>query len=160
MGQIRDFFRSDFSTFWLGEPKCIEKWSSKVQDLSNFMLIYHSLGPNLASQNPTVCLWEKEGRYHWLNYSNVVAFKNKQYKYLIIKVAQNSFNWHWRQSHNCFQVQSIKLISSANLFVYPSQANRKYPGLPGDLWVNLRDCVHYNNQFVCLVKFRYTVNER
>ena len=24
MGQFRDFFRSDFSTFWLGEPKCTE----------------------------------------------------------------------------------------------------------------------------------------
>ena len=24
IGQIRDFFRSDFSTFWLTEPKCTE----------------------------------------------------------------------------------------------------------------------------------------
>ena len=24
MGQIRDFFRSDFSTCWLGEPTCTE----------------------------------------------------------------------------------------------------------------------------------------
>ena len=24
MGQIQDFFRSDFSTFWLTEPKCTE----------------------------------------------------------------------------------------------------------------------------------------
>ena len=29
MGRIRDFFRSDFRTFWLGEPKCSEIWSEK-----------------------------------------------------------------------------------------------------------------------------------
>ena len=34
MGQIWDFFRSDFSTFWLSEPKCTEIWSEKVPDLS------------------------------------------------------------------------------------------------------------------------------
>ena len=27
MGQIQDFFRSYFSTFWLVEPKCTEIWS-------------------------------------------------------------------------------------------------------------------------------------
>ena len=29
MGQIRDFFRSYFSTFWLTEPKCTQIWSEK-----------------------------------------------------------------------------------------------------------------------------------
>ena len=27
IGQIRDFLRSDFSTFWLVEPKYIDNWS-------------------------------------------------------------------------------------------------------------------------------------
>ena len=55
MDQIRDFFRSDFSTFWRGakmywnliwkspgfvptEPKCTEIWSEKVPDLSHWGL--------------------------------------------------------------------------------------------------------------------------
>ena len=29
MGLIRDFFRSNFSTFWLGELKCADIWSEK-----------------------------------------------------------------------------------------------------------------------------------
>ena len=37
--QIRDFFRSYFSTFWLGEPKCAEIRSEKVMDLSHLGLI-------------------------------------------------------------------------------------------------------------------------
>ena len=32
MGQFRDFSRSDFSTFWLTEPKCTEIWSEQVPD--------------------------------------------------------------------------------------------------------------------------------
>ena len=35
MGQIREFSRSDFSTFQLCEPKCTEIWSEKVLNLSN-----------------------------------------------------------------------------------------------------------------------------
>ena len=33
MGQIRDLFKSDFSIFWLGEPKYTEMRSEKVLDL-------------------------------------------------------------------------------------------------------------------------------
>ena len=35
MGQIRNFFRSDFRTFWRPAPKCSEIWSEKVLDLSH-----------------------------------------------------------------------------------------------------------------------------
>ena len=33
MEQMRDLFGSDFSTFWLGEPKCTEILFEKVPDL-------------------------------------------------------------------------------------------------------------------------------
>ena len=46
MGKIRDFFRSDFSTFWLEEPKCTEIWSEKVPEFSNFRTIWLTLGTN------------------------------------------------------------------------------------------------------------------
>ena len=49
MWQIRDFFRSDFSTFWLEEPKCTEIWSEKLPDLSQ-------LGPSLTSPTPSTYL--------------------------------------------------------------------------------------------------------
>ena len=44
MGQIRDFFRSDFSTFW----RCF--WSEKVPDLSHLGPFWPILGPNLINQ--------------------------------------------------------------------------------------------------------------
>ena len=39
MVEIRNFFRSDFSTFLLGEPKCTEIVSEKVPDFSHFLKI-------------------------------------------------------------------------------------------------------------------------
>ena len=48
--QIWDiFFTSDFSTFWLGELKCNEIWFENVPDLSDLVLIWPTLGPNLAT---------------------------------------------------------------------------------------------------------------
>ena len=38
--QIWDFFRSDFSTFWLTEPKCTEIWSENTLDLSHLRPIW------------------------------------------------------------------------------------------------------------------------
>ena len=49
MRQIRDFFRSDFRTFWLGEPKCSEIWSEKVPDLSHLRPNWPNLRPNLST---------------------------------------------------------------------------------------------------------------
>ena len=49
MRLIRDFFRSDFSIFWLAEPKCTEIWSQKVPDLPHLGSIWHTLDPNLKS---------------------------------------------------------------------------------------------------------------
>ena len=46
MGQIQHIFRSDFSTFWLGEPKCTEISSEKVPDLSD---LWPTLGSNPIS---------------------------------------------------------------------------------------------------------------
>ena len=51
MGQIRDFFRSDFSTFWRGAPKCTEIWSEKVPDFSHF-------GPELKSKMYWKVIWK------------------------------------------------------------------------------------------------------
>ena len=34
----RKFFRSDFSTFWLSEPKCTEIWSEKHQNVVKYHL--------------------------------------------------------------------------------------------------------------------------
>ena len=59
MGQIRDFFRSYFSTFWLTEPKCTEIWSEKITDLSNLGPIWPTLWPNLI-----ILSWA-EGRCDW-----------------------------------------------------------------------------------------------
>ena len=44
MGEIRDFFRSDLSTFWLTEPKCTNNWSEKSQ--------ISSIGVNLSHFGP------------------------------------------------------------------------------------------------------------
>ena len=53
-GQIRDFFRSYFSSFWLGEPKRTEIWSEKVPDLGP---IWPTLSPNnIMSLPATVCI--------------------------------------------------------------------------------------------------------
>ena len=49
MGQIRDFFRSDFRTFWRTAPKCSEIWSEKVTDLFHLRPIWPTLGKNLRS---------------------------------------------------------------------------------------------------------------
>ena len=43
MEKIRDFFRSDFSTIWLTEPKCTEIWSENVPDLSHLEQIWPTL---------------------------------------------------------------------------------------------------------------------
>ena len=48
MRQIRDFFRSDFRTFWRGAPKRSEIWSEKFPGLSHLGQIWPTLGPNLA----------------------------------------------------------------------------------------------------------------
>ena len=41
MGQTMEFFsKTDFSTFWLIEPKYTEMWSDKVPDLSYLGPIY------------------------------------------------------------------------------------------------------------------------
>ena len=45
MGQIWDFFSSNFSTFWLGKPKCTEMLFEKVPDLSH-------LGANMPHFGP------------------------------------------------------------------------------------------------------------
>ena len=54
MGQIQDFFRSHFRTFWLGEPKCSEIWSEKLTDLSHLGLIWPTFWPNMATLNRTL----------------------------------------------------------------------------------------------------------
>ena len=44
IGQIRDFFTSNFSTFWLGEPKCTEIWSEKGLDFYHLGPVWINLG--------------------------------------------------------------------------------------------------------------------
>ena len=43
------FFRSDFSTFWLTEPKCTEIRSENVPDMSKYGPIWPTPEPNLIS---------------------------------------------------------------------------------------------------------------
>ena len=47
IGHIRDFFRSDFSTFWPDQPKCTEIWSEKAPGLSHLGPIWPTFEPNL-----------------------------------------------------------------------------------------------------------------
>ena len=55
MAHILDFFRSNFSAFWLGEPKRTEIGSEKVQDVSYSGLILSTFGPNLVILQPVLC---------------------------------------------------------------------------------------------------------
>ena len=57
MGKIRDFFRSDFSTFWRGAPKCTKIWSEKVPDFLPFWDNLTHLGGKLASQSGGIARW-------------------------------------------------------------------------------------------------------
>ena len=49
MGQIRGFFRSDFSAFGAGAPNALKSDLKKIQDLSNLGSIWPTLEPNLPS---------------------------------------------------------------------------------------------------------------
>ena len=48
-GTNPDFFRSDFSTFWLTEPKCTEIRSENVPDMSKYGPIWPTPEPNSIS---------------------------------------------------------------------------------------------------------------
>ena len=77
MRQILDFFRSESSTFWLGEPKCTEIWSERVQvRICPKNLIWKSPGfvPFGGQSDPLLVeirhLWK---RWKW-NVSNSTSF--------------------------------------------------------------------------------------
>ena len=71
MGQIRDYFRLDFSTFWRGAPKCTEIWSEKVPDLSHLGQIWPtSLGQMTWNDAVSLRSWDDADQWHQLTSNN------------------------------------------------------------------------------------------
>ena len=86
------FFRSYFSTFWLGEPKCTKIRSEKVSDLFYLMSIWSTFAPNLPSM-----LW-KGGDCACVNMNELFPLKRSDMELTFYQFKQRILIWQSRHS--------------------------------------------------------------
>ena len=121
MGKIRNFFRSDFGTFW----RCTEIWSEKVPDFSQFGQICLNLGRN---RQPWCC-WSDSCKLPVID--NLVHLKPYSWQFTLVSyllAVKHKTLWFKLRSIRFYEVGCLRsivfcffvfnLFASCNLWNY------------------------------------------